>query len=215
MINLTTATSVHRVMFAKNKLLQLIVGLFVISWFWMWQHCIDVQDWFLENLLVFIFAIYITLTYKSKKLSDASYLLLFAFLWLHIFGAQYAYTKNPAGQYFQDTYNLARNPYDRWVHFSFGFLLVYPLHEMLRNYVGVKGKWQYILSVEIVLSLACIFELIEWAVAEATPKELGQSYVATQGDIWDAHKDIALAVLGAAITMCCLYFIRKRKGVHV
>ena len=75
----------------------------------------------------------------------------------------------------------------------------------------MKGRWQYILPVEITLSLACIFELIEWTVAELTTKETGETYVATQGDVWDAHKDIALAVAGAAITMLALFIYRRQK----
>ena len=139
------------------------------------------------------------------------YLCFFLFLFLHIYGAQYAYTKNPLGEWLQNSYHLWRNPYDRIVHFSFGLFLAYPLRDFLINRINVKGKWQYILPIEITLSLACIFELIEWMVAEFTTKETGETYVATQGDVWDAHKDIAVAVVGAAITMLTVYIINKKK----
>jgi putative membrane protein len=124
----------------------------------------------------------------------------------------YAYTKNPIGEYFQNTYHLVRNPYDRIVHFSFGFLLAYPLYDSLKTKLLVKGKWKYILPVNIITTLACVFELIEWTVAELTTKETGETYVATQGDVWDAHKDIVLAIVGAAIVMFLLYFTQRSKG---
>lgn len=206
----STATS-ERKNFYKNRLIQILFISFLIIWFSLYFNCIDTTDWFIENILVFIFVIYITINYKRFKFSDISYICFFLFLSLHLYGAQYAYTKNPLGGWLQNEYHLWRNPYDRIVHFSFGFLLVYPLRDFLVNRLNIKGKWQYILPVEITLSLACIFELIEWTVAEVATKETGETYVATQGDVWDAHKDIALAVVGAAITMFVTYLINKNK----
>ena len=208
--NFSTA-SVTRTAFANNRLLQILATSFVVTWFVLYFNCIDTTDWFIENILVFLFAIYVMVYYRSFKFSDASYTCFFLFLLLHIFGAQYAYTKNPLGAYLQDTYQLWRNPYDRIVHFSFGLFLCYPIRDLLINKLNVKGKWQYILPVEIVLSLATIFELIEWTVAEVTTKETGETYVATQGDVWDAHKDIVVAVLGAAITMTVVYLYNRKK----
>jgi len=208
--NFSTA-SVNRTAFANNRLLQILAVTFVITWFALYFNCIDKTDWFIENILVFLFAIYVMVFYRRFTFSDASYTCFFLFLLLHIFGAQYAYTKNPLGAYFQNTYHLWRNPYDRIVHFSFGLLLCYPIRDLLINKLNVKGRWQYILPVEIILSLATIFELIEWTVAELTTKETGETYVATQGDVWDAHKDIVVAVLGAAITMFVVYIYNRKK----
>ncbi len=207
----TTATSLHRTSFKKNTFLWVLITLFAISWFYMLANCINLQDWYIENLLVFLYIIFAVFNYRQYVFSNLSYLFIFLFLLLHTYGAMYAYTQNPVGEFFQNTYKLWRNPYDRIVHFSFGFLLAYPLHEYLKNRLQVKGRWQYILVCEIILSLACTFELIEWTVAELTTKETGETYVATQGDVWDAHKDIVLALLGAAITMIVLYIFRKKK----
>jgi putative membrane protein len=207
--NLSTTNQNIRTPFPQNIFLIALASIFIFLWVLMYLNCIDLQDWVIENLLVFIFAIYTVVTYKKFKFSDWSYLFFFLFLFLHIYGAMYAYTKHPIGAWFQQQYSLWRNPYDRVVHFSFGFLLAYPLHDYLVNKLNVNGKWQYILPCEITLSLACIFELIEWTVAEVTPTEVGETYVAKQGDVWDAHKDIVLALLGAAITMVSLYYYRK------
>lgn len=211
--NFSTATTVNLTVPAKRTFILLLSITFIAVWFGLYFNCIDKTDWFIENILVFIFAILITTTYRRFQFSDFSYLCFFLFLLLHIFGAQYAYTKNPLGAWFQNTYHLWRNPYDRIVHFSFGFFLCYPLREVLKNKLNVKGRWQYILPVEITLSLACIFELIEWTVAEVTDKVTGETYVATQGDVWDAHKDIVLALLGAAITMFAVYLYNRKKNI--
>lgn len=208
---ISTASQPFRKPFAENRFLFALSISFLALWFYMYFNCINTTDWFIENILVFIFAIYAIFSYRRFVFSDASYFFFFLFLLVHIFGAMYAYTQNPVGEYFQNKYSLWRNPYDRVVHFSFGFLLAYPLHDFLLNKLNVKGRWQYLLPIEITLSLASIFELIEWLVAEVTTKETGETYVATQGDVWDAHKDIALAVVGAAITMFVLYVYRKQK----
>jgi putative membrane protein len=209
---MTTATNELRIPYFQNKLLIGLTVLFVISWFFFYAKNVDHTDWWIENILVFLFCIYLMATYRNFKFSDTSYTFLYLFMMLHIFGAMYAYTHNPVGDWIQKTWNLWRNPYDRIVHFSFGFLLAYPLRDKLINQLGVKGKWQYILPVELILSLACIFELIEWGVYAVTPKETGENYVATQGDPWDAHKDIAVAVVGATVTMLGVYLYNKKKS---
>jgi putative membrane protein len=207
----TSATSQYRTPFLKNTILLSIVFVFWSIWVYRFYNNADTLDWWLENLLVIIFTIYIVLNYRKFQFSDISYFCFFCFLMLHIYGAQYAYTQNPLGEYFQNNYQLKRNPYDRLVHTSFGLFLVYPLREILIAKFNIKSIWQYILPLEFILSLACIFELIEWAVAELTTDEIGNTYVATQGDVWDAHKDIAVAVVGAAFTMFFVYIIKKRK----
>lgn len=213
--NISTATVHKPIAFTKNVLLQLLLFTFCISWVYMYITCIDSVDWFIENILVFIAIICLVFTYRKSQFSDLSYCLLLLFLILHIYGAQYAYTLNPLGEWLRNSYHLKRNPYDRIVHFSFGFLLAYPIREILINKLKVKGKWQYLLPIEITLSFACIFELIEWLVAEFTDKETGETYVATQGDVWDAHKDIVVAVIGAAITMLLVYIMKRRKEQYI
>jgi putative membrane protein len=44
-----------------------------------------------------------------------------------------------------------------------------------------------------------LYECIEWVAAEIFGGELGMAYLGTQGDVWDAQKDTALAAAGAAL----------------
>jgi putative membrane protein len=73
----------------------------------------------------------------------------------------------------------------------------------------VRGFWGYFLPLDLTMSTSMIFELIEWAVAEAIGGDLGAAYLGTQGDIWDAHKDMALASLGALISMNIIALINR------
>src|SRR5207248_6476878 len=100
-----------------------------------------------------------------------------------------------------------RNYYDRLVHFCFGFLLAYPIRELFLRIARVRGFWGYYLPLDLTMSFSMLYELIEWIAAVSLGGELGVAYVGAQGDIWDAQKDMAMATLGAAISMCHVAFI--------
>jgi len=130
---------------------------------------------------------------------------------LHLYGAFYAYTQNALGSWLQNRFHLWRNPYDRIVHFSFGLFMAYPFRELLINKFRMSSRASWLLPIEIAFSFGTIFELIEWGVSVVTTKETGETYVATQGDVWDAHKDILLAATGAAISMVVTYIYHLKK----
>jgi putative membrane protein len=94
-----------------------------------------------------------------------------------------------------------RNHYDRLVHLCYGLLLAYPAREVFLRVADVHGFWGYFLPLDVVMATSTLYELIEWAAAMAFGGDLGTAYVGTQGDPWDAQKDMALASLGALIAM--------------
>ena len=107
----------------------------------------------------------------------------------------------PFGFWLKDLFSLSRNPFDRIAHFSYGFLLVYPLRELLIRLAGVRGLWSSYLSVSGILAQSGFFEVAEAVVASSVSPELGSTYLGTQGDEWDAQKDMAAAMAGALLTM--------------
>jgi putative membrane protein len=159
----------------------------------------NISNWILENVLTILFLVFITTSYKRYTFSDLSYLLICIYLMLHIYGAKYTYAENPFGYYLQDLFNTDRNHYDRIVHFSFGFLLAYPMREMFLRWLKYPKLVSWILPIEITLSVSGFYELIEWAVADIFFKAQGDAYLGTQGDIWDAQKDMFMAFIGAII----------------
>jgi putative membrane protein len=120
---------------------------------------------------------------------------------LHVMGSHYTYSEVPLGYWMSEFFGLERNHFDRVVHFSFGFLWAYPMREIFRRIADAKGFWAFWIPVELVLALSCVFELIEWVFAVIFGGDLGIAYLGTQGDIWDAQKDMALAGLGSIIAM--------------
>jgi putative membrane protein len=205
----TTATALERKEPVVNRFVHLLVAIFLVYWIYGWFNNHNMENWIIENLLVIILLPVLFLSRRWHRFSDMSYLFLFLFVMLHCYGAFYAYTSNAFGEWLKETYHLWRNPYDRIVHFSFGLFIAYPAREVLLNSFRVSKRASWLLPIEVAFSLGTIFELIEWGVAEFASSETGETYVATQGDVWDAHKDIALAALGAAITMLVTYICKR------
>jgi putative membrane protein len=177
----------------------IIYSIFAVLWLTFYFTATDVKDWWIENILVIIFMLVLILGRNKIKFSNGALFLVFAFLFLHVYGAKMAYTKNEFGVFLQNTYHLQRNPYDRIVHFSFGFLLLFPFVELLKKRLTNNENFVILFANMGILCLATIFELIEWGVSVFTDKITGETYVATQGDPWDAQKDIILALVGSLI----------------
>lgn len=179
---------------------------------------LDRQDWLLENALLVVAIALLAVTYRPFPLSRISYTLIFVFLCLHTLGAHYTYAEVPydrwwaslTGATFNEWVGWERNNFDRVVHFSYGLLLAYPIRELFLRVAGVRGFWGYFLPLDLTMSTSALFELIEWCVAEVVAGDLGAAYLGTQGDIWDAHKDMALASLGALVAMSATAFLNSR-----
>jgi putative membrane protein len=169
----------------------------------------DRSDWWMENVLVFLAVALLVFSYKPFPLSRVSYTCIFVFLVLHALGAHYTYAQVPYQQWFPSLAG-GRNHFDRLVHFSYGLLLAYPIREMFLRIGNVRGFWGYFLPLDLTMSTSMLYELIEWGAAVTVGSELGAAYLGTQGDIWDAHKDMALASLGALISMCITAMVNRR-----
>jgi len=115
----------------------------------------------------------------------------------------------PAGDWVSDMLGIERNHYDRLVHFSFGFLLALPLIEILKSQVNYKNTvYKHLLIVLIFLGFGGLYEVIEWMYAWYNQgNEASDAFLGSQGDIWDAQKDIFLAGLGAWLYL--LFFTPK------
>ena len=206
---LTTATQSIRADFARNRLLQGLLLWYGLFWAVMAIAPYNRHDWLLENVLVFITVPVLLLTHRRFPFSELSYLLIVLFLTLHAIGAHYTYEKVPLGYWIQDAFQLNRNHFDRSVHFSFGLLIAYPIREGLIRIVGVRGAWAFYLPVSAILSWSGLFEIFEMAAAVAVSPELGNAYLGTQGDVWDAQKDMLAAMIGATICMTLTAGLRK------
>jgi putative membrane protein len=158
--------------------------------------------------LYFTFVPLLVLTYRWFPLSDLSYVTITAFMILHSIGAHYTYAEVPFGFWLQKALDMSRNHFDRIVHFSFGLLMAYPIREIFLRVARTKGFWAYYLPLDVTLAFSGLYEIIEWFAAALTNPELGAAYLGTQGDQWDAQKDMGLAALGALTCMVITSIVR-------
>jgi putative membrane protein len=180
-------------------------------------HPVSRSTWLLENALVVGAVAALVAGYRVFRLSRVSYLLIFLFLSLHEIGSHYTYSLVPydewsrrlLGHSIDRTFGFERNQFDRAIHFAYGLLLAYPIREVFLRIADARGFWGYFLPLDLTMSTSMIYELIEWGAAVIFGGDLGQSYLGTQGDVWDAHKDMALASLGALLAMALTLAINR------
>ncbi|WP_455217238.1 DUF2238 domain-containing protein [Kaarinaea lacus] len=192
-----------------SRYLLILALLFSVEWIVLAIEPHFREDWALENALVVVSVIVLAASYKHLLLSRVSYTLIFIFLCLHEIGAHYTYAEVPYDQWFMSltgtTFNeivgWERNNFDRVIHFSYGLLLAYPVREVYLRVANARGFWGYFLPLNLTMSSSLVFELFEWGAAVIFGGDLGMAYLGTQGDIWDGHKDMLLASLGALTAM--------------
>ena len=199
----------------SNRLLYRLLMLYLIVWVVTAIHPLHREDWLLENLLVFAACPVLCSLYRHRILSNLSYLLLFLFFTLHSIGTQFTYSDVPLGNWLRDTLHLSRNHYDRAVHFAFGLLIAYPLHEVLLKGAGVRRGWSHVLAVHVVAGWSAVYEVVEGIVADLVRPDLGATFNGTQGDIWDAQKDMSLAIFGAVVCMLLTVALARSRASSV
>ncbi|HEY0682221.1 MAG TPA: DUF2238 domain-containing protein [Steroidobacter sp.] len=202
----------------SNERLPLVLLLLLIAvWLALALEPVSRQDWLLENILVLVTVPVLVATRHRMRFSNGSYVCLFIFFVLHSIGAHYTYSLVPYDAWWQtltgSTLNQMlgweRNHYDRLIHFFYGVLLLQPSAELLGRYAPARGVWRSILPVLFVMSHSVVYELVEWIAALIVAPELGEAYLGTQGDPWDAQQDMALATLGAIVTTLLIRLTRK------
>lgn len=194
----------------RRLLLWGLVIWYVVLSGWAAYEPADRQFWLLSSLLPTLFVVLLIGTCRYLPLSPLSYVFIAAFLTLHTMGVHYTYAEMPMGDWVNRVLHIGRNHYDRIVHFSFGFLLTYPLEELFRLTGTLRGWLVYYLPVMTILGLSGLWEIIESWVARIAHPDLGITYLGSQGDIWDAQKDMTAALYGSLLCMTILLLWRLR-----
>lgn len=203
---------------STSHLVYFLLGLLAVEAVVVAIDPLDRKDWLLENILVLLAVPLIIFSLKKASLSHGAYLMLFLFLYMHELGSHYTYALVPYKSWLHDSFGMrfstGRNNYDRLVHFLYGFLLTIPLQEIGRSKFGLKGFWAWFTPVNTIMSTSMIYELIEWAVAVIFGGNLGVAYLGTQGDVWDAQQDMAMASLGSILITLIFYVIKRIGSSH-
>ena len=181
-----------------------LLGSILIILMWSVINPHDLFTWFLEVLPVLIGIMVLVYIYPRFQFSNFVYTLL----WLHaiilIIGGHYTYAEMPLFNWLRDSYDLGRNYYDRVGHFAQGFVPAMVAREVLLRQTPLKhGKWLNFIIVSICLALSAAYELFEFAMAKALGAT-ADSFLGSQGDIWDAQWDMTFALIGAIMALVLL-----------
>ncbi len=179
---------------------KLVYAIYIVVWIIMAINPKYPQDWLLENVLIFIFFPFILWMDKKHNYTLLSLILLLIFASLHSLGSHYTYAEMEHFNAITHFFGFERNHFDRFVHFLFGLLTFRMLFEMIASSTNTV-KTALVFTFTMVVFISTVYEMLEWLAAVILHPELGMAFLGTQGDIWDAHKDTALAMLGALINI--------------
>lgn len=189
-----------------------LLGSYVVVWSAMAVSPADWHNWMLASVLPMALLGGLVVSRRVLPLSGASYALVGAFIALHTIGAHYTYARVPLGDWVTPLLGGVRNDYDRVVHFAFGLLLATPIREALARVAHVRGFLGYYLPVITLVGLSGLWEIVESWVAQLVSPELGAAYLGSQGDVWDAQKDMAAALYGALLWLALSVWARRRRA---
>lgn len=179
---------------------KLIYTVYLVVWVIMAIDPKYPDDWLLENVLIFISVPFIIWMDRKHHFTLISMIFLLIFASLHSLGSHYTYSEMEHFNTITQFFGFERNHFDRLVHFLFGLLLFRVLFEIIITSTTTV-KTALLFTFALILSISTFYELLEWLAVVVLHPELGMAFLGTQGDIWDAHKDSALAMTGALINI--------------
>ena len=185
--------------------LGLLGALALISVLTLWNPPAGRTSWALEVGPGWIEIAVLAVLYRRLPLSHLVYATVFVHTLLLIYGGYYTYALTPLGNWAKEAFGLARNHYDRVGHVALGVFPVLLVRELLlRSSPLQRGKWLAFLSVSVVFAFAAFWELLEWWTTLIVASDVGQAFLGSQGDVWDAQWDMLLALVGALLSLLVL-----------
>jgi putative membrane protein len=191
------------------KLAWLTIFLACLAWSGWQPH--DYPTWWLEVAPALIALIVLFITRKRFPLTVLAYWLILVHCVILMVGGHYTYAEVPLGNWVSEWTGGARNNYDKLGHFAQGFIPAIVVREVLiRNQVVARRGWLSLIVISICLAFSAFYELVEWWVALLSG-EAAESFLGTQGYIWDTQSDMLLALLGAGAAIILLSRVHDRQ----
>lgn len=158
---------------------------------------------------------------RRWPLSDGSVGCVLAFLLLHTLAGRYTYSNVPydawgravLGISIDHAFGLVRNDFDRIVHLSFGLFAIRPFAEVGGRYGGLGRRAAIVGGFLFVGAASALYEIFEWLLTIVLAPGMADEYNGQQGDMWDSQKDMAIALLGGAMTSLRM-LIRSGEGAR-
>lgn len=182
------------------SLLALLIALLV----WSAINPFEYFTWFLEIFPALLGILVVVFTFKKFRFTNLVYILIFLHCVILIIGGHYTYAEVPLFDWIQETFHQSRNNYDKIGHFAQGFVPAMITRELILRKNVVSGRnWLNFIVVCIAMAISVTYEFIEWGVSLSTG-EGGDSFLGTQGYIWDTQSDMLFATFGAILALIFL-----------
>lgn len=195
----------------KTNLFFWLLGVYAIEAIVLSFNPYDRRIWFAENLTVWIIvAVIITLYVLKIRFSNLAYCFMFVLIFLHTIGGHWTFALVPF-DWITNIFHFSRNHFDRIAHFSVGFY-AFAVAEWLWVKKLVSNKFiLFTYPIFTIATIAMTYELVEWIFAATAAPEAGLAYLGSQGDIWDAQKDMMADTLGAIFATTVFLLTHKTK----
>lgn len=193
------------------KLKPILLLCFAAVFVWSAINPYDYFTWLLEVAPALIGLGVLLFTYKSYPLTKLTYILICFHCIVLMIGGHYTYAEVPLFDWIQEIFNQSRNNYDKVGHFSQGFIPAIIAREILIRGKVVNGrKWMNYIIVSLCLAISAAYEFIEWGVG-AMSSESAESFLGTQGYVWDTQSDMLYATIGAIMALILLSKVHDRQ----
>jgi len=170
--------------------------------------------WWAENIPIILIVLLLIFLYQSFQFSNISYILMSFLIILHTIGGHFTFERVPF-DFINDLIGSSRNQYDRIAHFTVGFY-AYPVAELILEKKLVRSKTVlFLFPIMAIFSVAAVYEIIEWLYAVSADPASGNSMLGSQGDIWDAQKDMLADSLGALFAMILFGVINWKRVLKI
>ena len=185
----------------------------VLAWSAWQPH--DYPTWWLEVAPALLAFVILVFTRKRFPLTPLAYWLILVHCLVLMVGGHYTYAEVPLGDWVSQWMGGERNNYDKLGHFAQGFIPAIVIREILvRNQVVARRGWLSLIVISICLAFSAFYELIEWWVALLS-SEAAESFLGTQGYVWDTQSDMLLALIGASMALAVLGRLHDRQIANV
>ncbi|RYU84234.1 DUF2238 domain-containing protein [Hymenobacter persicinus] len=165
--------------------------------------------WVAENTPIFLIVVALVVLYlRGVRFSNLAYALMSVLIFLHTIGGHYTFEKVPFA-WFDNLFGFKRNMFDRVAHVTVGFY-AFAIIEMTDRYGTIRNRAiSYLFPLCVIGTIAMTYELIEWIYADMSDPAAGAAFLGSQGDIWDAQKDMLADTSGAVLALA-LYWLRDK-----
>lgn len=184
-----------------NSIIYMLIVFFIVL-IWSAIKPFSLITWLLEALPAIIMVFVLALTYKHFKFSVFVYFIVLIHTIILLIGSKYTYERNPLFDWFMENYDLNRNYFDRVGHFFQGLTPGFMAKELFirKGYVKSNNKMFYFIVYCVVLAISAAYELIEFAASRISGVP-GYVVLSYQGDEWDTHWDMIMALVGCTTAL--------------